>query len=339
MRASVIIPAYNAETTLARCLVALAVQTLPPQDFEVIVVDDGSTDATAQLVASFDRARCISFPRAGAAAARNRGAHAAQGPILLFTDADCAPLPDWMDKMLAVFADPQVVGAKGRYLTQQRQPIARFVQIEYEEKYARLRRAQTIDFVDTYSAAYRRSVFLENHGFDESFPTASAEDREFSFRLARQGYKMVFVSDAIVFHEHTATLGSYLRRKFWNGYWNVRVHARHPKKLWKDSHTPQTQKLQTILFLGILIMLLAVPFSSLARLAVLGAIALFVLSALPLLALVLRRDAAIGWVAPAMIVLRSGALGLGLAAGAVGEFVLRWKTVPSNSGNDSRRAP
>ena len=105
MQASVIVPAFNADRTLAGCLTALDVQTLPTNDYEVIVVDDGSTDATASLVASFHRARYIFIPHAGAAAARNRGASVARGDILLFTDADCEPQPDWIERMLGAFED------------------------------------------------------------------------------------------------------------------------------------------------------------------------------------------------------------------------------------------
>jgi hypothetical protein len=151
---SVIVPAYNAEATLGDCLAAL---------------------------------QLIRQPNAGPAAARNRGVQAARGEILLFTDADCAPTPDWIERLTEPFRAPEVAGAKGVYRTRQRELVARFVQLEYEDKYARMSRQDRIDFVDTYSAAYRRDVFLANGGFDALFPAASVEDQEFSFRLARKG--------------------------------------------------------------------------------------------------------------------------------------------------------
>lgn len=340
MRASVIVPAFNAQNTIGRCLAGLSLQTLPPQEYEIIVVDDGSTDVTAQLVTSFHIARCtlMSIPHAGAASARNRGASVANGDILLFTDADCEPQPDWMEKMLAAFDDPNVAGAKGIYRTRQRQSIARFVQLEYEEKYTRMRRARTIDFIDTYSAAYRRSIFLGNHGFDESFPTASVEDQEFSFRLAAQGQKMIFVLDAVVFHEHAASLRAYLQRKFWIGYYKVRVHTLHPDKLLHDSHTPLLQKLQTISFLGMLALIIALPFVSTAWLALVALAIFFAASSLPLTLFVAQRDAQVAWIAPMMILLRAGALGLGLVAGMMGEFVLR-RVLKSNVKINQPRLP
>jgi glycosyltransferase involved in cell wall biosynthesis len=149
---SVVVPAYNAADTLSLCLSALARQDFPAEDYEVVVVDDGSTDATAD-VARRSGVRVFSQPNAGPAAARNHGAQEARGEFLLFTDADCAPVPGWVRALTAPFADPQVAGAKGAYLTQQRSIVPRFTQVEYEDRYDRMTAVESIDFVDTYSAA------------------------------------------------------------------------------------------------------------------------------------------------------------------------------------------
>ncbi|MEW5717977.1 MAG: sugar transferase [Chloroflexota bacterium] len=316
--ASVIIPAYNADATIAACLNALARQTLARAQYEIIVVDDGATDATRALAEKHPGARVLAMAHRGAAAARNLGARAARGAILVFTDADCAPTENWIEAMCAPLADPNVVGAKGIYRTRQRELVARFVQLEYEEKYARMSRASAIDFIDTYSATYRRDLFLANAGFDESFPAASVEDQEFSFRLAKQGHRLVFAPQAIVYHRHVTTLDAYVRRKFRIGYWKVRVHARHPDKVWRDSHTPPTLKWQTVLWLAILAGMgaaLVVPmlWGFVALLA-----AIFFISALPLLVFIARRDPALALVALPLVVARAGALGAGLVAGVFG---------------------
>ncbi len=234
----------------------------------------------------------------------------------------------------APFLDLSVVGIKGTYRTREHNRIARFVQLEYEEKYERMRRAPQIDFIDTYSAAYRREVFLANGGFDESFPTASVEDQEFSFRLARRGYRLVFVPDAIVYHPHDASLGAYLRRKFLIGYWKVHLHTRHPTKVWRDSHTPQTLKLQILFLLGALGSLIAMPSIVWARVALFGFVVAFVASALPLSIFVARRDRLIALIAPAMILARAASLASGLMAGILGEAV---RVVARTSRNVSSR--
>jgi cellulose synthase/poly-beta-1,6-N-acetylglucosamine synthase-like glycosyltransferase len=315
MRVSVIVPAYHAASTLARCLAALDTQDFPRDEFEIIVVDDGSTDNTAEIAARFSSVRLIRAEHRGAAAARNAGARAARGDLVLFTDADCEPTREWIATLCRAFADARVVGAKGAYRTRQRGWIARFVQLEYEEKYARMRRARRIDFIDTYSAAYRRDVFLANGGFDESFPTASVEDQEFSFRLAEQGLAMVFVPDAIVYHRHAATLGAYARRKFRIGYWKVRVHRQHPGKLLRDTHTPPTLKMQMELFLAMVAAAIAALFAPAAWFAVSALIVIFFISAVPLLVFIVRRDAPIALIAPLLILLRAAALGAGWVAG------------------------
>lgn len=317
MRVSVIVPAFNAAQMLERCLAALCAQTYSREEYEIIVVDDGSTDNTVEIAAGFPAVRLIRAEHRGAAAARNCGARAALGELLLFTDADCEPIPRWIETLCAAFTDPRVVGAKGTYRTRQREWVARFVQLEYEEKYTRMRRARTIDFIDTYSAAYRRDVFLANNGFDESFPTASVEDQEFSFRLAEQGHAMVFAPDAVVFHRHTATFSAYARRKFRIGYWKVLVHRRHPGKMLQDTHTPPTLKMQMGLFFGIVIAAIAALFVPAAWLLVGALVVVFAISAIPLIGFIARRDARVALVAPILIMLRAAALGAGWVAGSL----------------------
>jgi lipopolysaccharide/colanic/teichoic acid biosynthesis glycosyltransferase/GT2 family glycosyltransferase len=310
----VIVPAYNAEATLGDCLAALQVQSLSRDRYEVIVVDDGSTDRTAE-VARRRGVRLIRQPNAGPAAARNRGVQAARGDILLFTDADCAPAADWIERMTEPFRTPEVAGAKGVYRTRQKEVVARFVQLEYEDKYARMSRHDRIDFVDTYSAAYRRHVFLANSGFDTIFPTSSVEDQEFSFRLAQKGYRLVFVPRARVYHRHNTTLGEYWRRKFGIGYWKALLLCWHPERAVQDSHTPQILKVQ-IGLVGLLgLSLLLAPFWALARWSALAVAGITVLTAAPFVLRAARQDPAIAAAAPLLLVWRALALGTGLVTG------------------------
>jgi GT2 family glycosyltransferase len=315
---SVIVPAYNAEATLGRCLAALRDQTQAPD--EILVVDDGSTDGSAELARHYN-VQVIRQANAGPAAARNAGARAARGDLLLFTDADCAPDPDWVACMAAALADPTVAGAKGVYRTSQTEAVARFVQIEYEDKYNRMRGQERIDFVDTYSACYRRDVFLRAGGFDATFPSASVEDQEFSFRLAQAGQRLVFVSDACVSHLHDRTLAEYARRKFWIGYWKALVTRRYPSKLARDSHTPQVLKLQMGLagVGGVLSACgLLLRRTRLLRwgLRCWGA---FVLTSLPFVHKARCKDPVVALLAPLLLFVRAWALGVGFVLGN-----LRW---------------
>jgi glycosyltransferase involved in cell wall biosynthesis len=153
---SIVIPTYNGGKRIATCLTAL-LREIRDRDAEILVVDDGSTDDTAEVVGRFSKVRLIGQKNAGPAAARNHGAQEARGELLLFTDDDCEPAPGWLDYMLGPFDDPEVIGVKGAYRTRQRPLMARFVQAEYEDRHRLMARFRDIDFIDTYSAAFRRA--------------------------------------------------------------------------------------------------------------------------------------------------------------------------------------
>ena len=198
---SIIIPTFNGASRINNCLDALLKQTAE-RDAEILVINDGSTDNTADVVTRHAGIRLVSQANAGPAAARNRGASEARGTIILFTDDDCVPMPNWLDAMIKPFDDPEVVGAKGVYRSHQKSLVARFVQVEYEDRYRMMADLESIDFIDTYSAAFRRDRFLEMTGYDTSFPVACAEDVELSYRMSARGWKMKFVPTAIVYHTH-----------------------------------------------------------------------------------------------------------------------------------------
>lgn len=251
LKASVVIPAFNAQKTLARCLKALERQTVSSDEFEVILVDDGSTDQTARIALEFKSVMLLKQQNAGPARARNRGAQKARAPIVVFLDSDCVAKKNWLLEMLKPFEDPAIVGVQGRYENPLPDAVARFVQFEIEKRYENLQSSMkkngSIDFVSTYSAAYRKKIFLENGGFDEGFRTASGEDTDLSFRLAEKGHKLVFASKAIVEHYHPTNMWKYWKTKFFRAYWRVRIYRKNPKKMVKDSYTPVSLKIRTLL--------------------------------------------------------------------------------------------
>jgi glycosyltransferase involved in cell wall biosynthesis len=314
--ASIIIPTFNGASRIGNCLDSLVKQTAG-RNVEILVVDDGSTDNTANVVRGYSSVRLIPQANAGPASARNRGALEAQGKILLFTDDDCVPMPDWLKAMLGPFKDPDVVGAKGVYRTHQKSLAARFVQIEYEDKYRLMAGLSSIDFIDTYSAGFRRDRFLEMTGYDTSFPVACAEDIELSYRMSARGWKMKFVDAAIVFHTHPDTLARYLKKKYKFAFWRVLAVRKNPSKGVKDSHTPQIMKVQ-LLFAPVLV--LAVIFDLAARPTVpVSALVLvsFLLTTLPFTLRAIRKDPIVGILSPILLAARACAQVLGVAAGLV----------------------
>lgn len=319
MKASVIIPAYNAERTIGKCLEGLQKQSF--RGFETIVVDDGSTDSTVSIVKRFKEVKLIQQNHAGPAVGRNNGASKASGEILVFTDSDCVPQGDWLEQMLKPFEDKDIAGVQGRYRSSQPGIMARFGQLEIEKRYARMERLGYIDFIGSYSAAYRKKVFDELQGFDVSFPMASGEDTDFSFRVNEAGYRMLFNSRAITMHHHPVGLKRYLKVKFYRAYWRTKIYKRHPGKVLRDTYTSQMIKVQAIfffLFLAGLVWAVLEPVMSF--LAASFFIILF-LTTLPFSEWAMERDKAVGFLAPFIIILRTAAFGFGLAAGTLREML------------------
>jgi len=313
---SIIIPTFNGASRIGSCLDAL-LQQLAGRDAEILVVNDGSTDNTADVVERYSGIRLITQANAGPAAARNRGAREARGKIILFTDDDCVPMLDWLDAMLEPFADPGVVGVRGVYGTHQERLAARFAQIEYEDRYRLMAGLPRIDFVDTYSAAFRRDCFMEMSGYDISFPVASAEDIELSYRMSARGWKMKFAPAAIVYHTHPDTLWRYLKKKYKFAFWRVLAVRKNPSKAVKDSHTPQLMKLQ-LLFAPALP--LAVAVDLVARPAVPASVlvvAISLISTLPFALRAIPKDPIVGLLSPALLAARAWAQVLGVAAGLI----------------------
>ncbi len=321
---SVIIAAHNAAHLLPDCLASLGRQNLSASAFEILVVDDGSTDKTSEVARELG-AICLTQPHQGAAAARNHGAREARGGILVFTDADCRPEPDWLATLVQGLKDGAahgVIGVQGCYATDQKSLTARFAQAEFEDRYDHIRAYPCIDLVATYSAAYRREVFLVAGGFDARFPRADNEDTEFSYRLLAQGHKLALAPRAVVRHLHPATLRAYLCTKCRRGYWRTQVYRLYPDKAFKDRYTTWPVKLGTLTamtwIVGSLTGLLALPLIGGGLLA-LAQVCPAVLLGLswPLARKNWSKDRRLGLATPLLSWLRALALGCGVLGGIV----------------------
>lgn len=311
---SVVVPTRNGEGRLPNLLSALARQRFE-RLWEVVVVEDGTSVISPETMGRFPSARLVRQPQGGPGAARNRGAGLASGEILVFVDDDCEPAGDWLVEMLRPFEDPRVVGVKGAYTTGQGGIVPRFVQAEYEEKFARLARKPFINFVDGFSAAFRRSAFLAAGGFDETFTQASVEDREFSLRLSRGDGKLVFNPRAIVSHRHVASYWGYLAKKFKYGRWGVQILRRMPAGFVGDDHTPHSQRLQVLLMA---VLPVVVPLAKLWSLWALASWAVvFWSSTLPLTTRAFRHGWQVGLATAPLVFLRALGLGGGLAWGTL----------------------
>lgn len=317
---SVIVPVYNASTTINVCIESLLNQTVDKNDYEIIVVDDGSTDDTAKIIISIPGVTLIKQRNQGPAVARNKGVEHAKGEIILFTDSDCVPKANWIEEMVRPFReDNEVVGVKGTYKTKQKQIISRFVQLEYEDKYDVMKRYKYIDFVDTYSAAFKKEIFLDNRGYDANFPVACAEDIDLSYRLSLKGYKMVFNPEAMVYHTHPDTFIDYMKKKYKFAYWRVLALRKNRNKVFKDSHTPQLMKFQILLVFFLFILSTFSIFSSVS-LKIWGYLILvYLFTTTPFVIKAIKKDVLVCLISPLIMFLRSIVQCFGLTAAVIGQ--------------------
>lgn len=196
MKATVVIPTLNEEENLRGCLGALARQTL--EDFEVIVVDGGSSDGTAEVAEGFG-ARVITLRERGIARARQAGFEAAKAELIASTDADSIPPPHWLERLLSPFSDPHVVGVYG--LT--RHESVKDLGARIFRLWQRLHHSLGLPIFLGPNFAVRKEAFLEVGGFrepDGSFPTGYPEADDFllGLKLVRLG-KVVFLPDLYVY--------------------------------------------------------------------------------------------------------------------------------------------
>jgi GT2 family glycosyltransferase len=222
---SVVVPTYKRPELLNRCLTALFMQTMDSSHYEIVVVDDGPTDETKQVVLSWSqksgpRVRYLANDtRHGPAAARNRGWQAADGDVIAFTDDDCIPAADWLEVGSAPFADSTVHGISGRIIV----PVPS-APTDYERTVAGLEHGPFA----TANCLYRRSVLSMVGGFDERFTVAWREDTDLEFALRAQGYRLVRQPAAIVVHPVRTTRWGISLTLQRNNIFNALLYKKHP---------------------------------------------------------------------------------------------------------------
>ncbi len=203
---SIIICTYNRAPLLQRALESLARQTLKPEQFEVVVVDDGSSDNTAEVCEVVShRMRNVKYISSGrnigTGSAANIGVQSSKGEYLIFTDDDCIAQEDWAECMSnALNKYPLVAGTVAS-------PVSDFVKLCHNiaefHPFLPGRKAGPTDFIAGANMGVRRSLFEEVKGFPNAHPVA--EDMHFILKAREAGYQIRFVPEAVVIHDHNRT--------------------------------------------------------------------------------------------------------------------------------------
>ncbi|MBF0619922.1 MAG: glycosyltransferase, partial [Candidatus Omnitrophica bacterium] len=194
---TIIIPAYNAEKTIAAAIEAALAQVYAAA-IELIVIDDGSTDRTAEIIRRYPTVRYFYQPNAGPASARNLGARHAAHHVLCFTDADCQPHRDWVALLVAGFYAEDIGAVAGSYgIANPGSVLAQVVHFEILFRHTYLMPDHPQAF-GSYNVAILRDVFEAVHGFSTDYRRASGEDNDLSYRILNSGKKIFFARQARV---------------------------------------------------------------------------------------------------------------------------------------------
>jgi GT2 family glycosyltransferase/SAM-dependent methyltransferase len=209
---SVIVPTRNRSSQLRDCIAALERQNFPRDQFEVIVVDDGSEPPLTVEPGI----RLVRQSHDGPAVARNTGAAHARGRWLAFTDDDCLPDANWLTVLAAQLAarpDHLLGGAVVNILTDNPYTAASQQLVSYLYSYYNADPSQP-RFFTSNNMAVAAAAFRDAGGFDAELPRAAAEDRELCDRWLHQRRPMTFVLEAVVRHAHPLTLRTFWRQHF-----------------------------------------------------------------------------------------------------------------------------
>jgi glycosyltransferase involved in cell wall biosynthesis len=215
---SVVIPAYQAAETIGHCIENVCSQRFPKERREIVVVDDGSRDATASIARRYSGVRVISQPNAGAAAARNRGWRESSGRWIAFLDSDCVPSRGWLsallDSVAAADGGTPPLGAAGKTLgLDSGSEAARFADLIGSLDAERYLSHPRWPFAPSCNLMYRREALAACDGFDERFVTYEACDLHTRL-LASDPGSFTYVPRAVVWHRHRST---------WKAYWKQQV--------------------------------------------------------------------------------------------------------------------
>jgi GT2 family glycosyltransferase len=232
---SIIVATRARPAQLADCLRSLAALAYSRDEFEVIVVDDGSPTTMDNVVTAVRGLMTVILLRtshAGPAAARNAGARAARGRFVAFTDDDCRVASDWLKGLNARLChtpDRMVGGSVINKLVDNNYAVTS--QIILDAVYAHYNSdPEDASFFASNNMAMSAELFHKLGGFDEGFPRAAAEDRDICNRWRHAGHKMTYAPDSVVYHSHEMTMPGFCRQHFNYGRGAWQYHARRAQR-------------------------------------------------------------------------------------------------------------
>ncbi len=226
-RVSVVVCTYNGGRTLEQCLRSLEAVNYP--DYEVIVVDDGSTDNTRAILERFPDVRAIHQPNRGLSAARNVGLHAASGTIIAYTDSDCFADSDWLTHLVCQLERSGAAAVGGPNLTPEDGRLAACVAAAPGQPTHVLESDQVAEHIPGCNMAFRHDALLAINGFDPRYRRAG-DDVDVCWRIQQAGLWITFAPGAFVWHHRRQNPRAYLRQQAGYGEAEALLQFKHPDR-------------------------------------------------------------------------------------------------------------
>ncbi len=226
-RISVVVCSYNGSRTIRDSFEALRRSTYP--NFEVIVVDDGSTDATPAIAAEYD-VRLIRTENRGLSSARNTGWRAATGELVAYIDDDAYPDPDWLTHLAVAFLRGTDVGVGGPNIAPPGDgPIAKCVALAPGNPVHVMLTDREAEHIPGCNMAFRRTALEAIGGFDEQFRVAG-DDVDICWQLRERGWTLGFSAAAVVWHHRRNSFQAYWRQQVGYGRAEGLLERKWPEK-------------------------------------------------------------------------------------------------------------
>jgi len=237
---SVIIPTRDRRDILSKVLASYAGQDILPRSFEVIVVDDGSTDGTGKIVeefrtsSSFDLT-CIRREAGGPARARNAGIEKARGALLLFSGDDMIASPQLIKEHLKghdEWPGSAILGRIDWHPSLDVTPFMRYINTGFQFNFPRVKTERmNVSYTYFYASnvSLAKSIIDDVGPFDEDFTDAAYEDTELGYRIWKRGIRTIYNEKALAYHYHPTDLATYIKRLLKTGRAAATFYLKHPE--------------------------------------------------------------------------------------------------------------
>ena len=246
---SIIVPTYNRHKNLLQLLESLVAQTFAPSEYEIIIIDDGSTDATKATVTEFqskysrNTIRYFFQNNSGPAIARNKGIKESKGSTIFFTDDDCIVPHNWMETLLEGFKRHHEVVGVGGWTNSPGEELKKSATARYYER-SELQggyevisnnpmRCFSVSVLNTANIAYKKEILEKVGGFNPQFYWPGSEDTDLAFRIMLSNQYLLYIPFNVI-HSKAMSLFSFLKVHFKrgaNGYFLRKIHNNELEKL------------------------------------------------------------------------------------------------------------